>query len=820
MSEVSLMATPPTATPPQDKPSRLGMAERLAVLRDWAGASRWRAGAVGGGLLILVASTVGSWLFIAQLTVARHVPTLEEVLEAYDREDHEGARLMVVQMVEQGNMRAEELAGPLFVLGAIKAGEADVQWSVQHERSAYVIASKYLREAHTIGFPPGREQQGMRLLGRCLVATGNIEQGTKVLEELLFHEPADATRIHLAIAHAYLMSSEPQLLKALEHTDVALGDGSLSAEERSEAMLNRIDMLTGLGRFDDARHTLSQIEPTDENRSQILLTSARLDLAEARQSIDLNYADRDLPVELRNHVLGIAQQLLKLPTDSNTSEQALYLAGLAHVLAGDSLKAHEQFEQIRRRFSGSPVGIAASIAEGDLLRSQGSFEPAFTAYQRSLDALEDTRAYQNRLLPLGELRQRLLAAHADFLARHQYEIARDMIEEFFPLVSRNRQLELRAVTLSEWGNHLLARRDRPADYAVTAREGRLRLREAGMAFEELARRRFATSRYPDEVWQSAEAFFKGQSYTEAIRMFDEYLRNEPIRRNAQALLRLGQARLALRDLEGGMLALEECIELHPEDATVYRARLDAAKAYRDREDPRRAEQMLLANLNDTGQIPTSNEWRDSLFELGHLLYDQGQYLKAIEWLQEGVERYPGAEQSRLATYLIGCSFREVADGPLAELEAAQTIHEREKAAAAAREQLLKAYEYLEVVRKQISAAGDANSLDLAMLRNCYMFEGDVLFDLGRVENSPQRFSDAMSAYSNVSTLYHDHPFVLEPLVQIAACQRRLHQKVEARLRVKNALEFLERMPPGIDFRETTNLTRNEWQMLLNEMLTW
>lgn len=341
-----------------------------------------------------------------------------------------------------------------------------------------------------------------------------------------------------------------------------------------------------------------------------------------------------------------------------------------------------------------------------------------------------------------------------------------------------------------------------------------------MAFEELARRRFATSRYPDEVWQSAEAYFRGQSYTQAIRMFNEYLRNEPVRRNAQALLRLGQARLALRDLEGGMAALEECIELHPEDATVYRARLDAAKAYRDVDDPRRAELMLLANLDDPGQSPASNEWRDSLFELGHLLYDEGRYPEAIERLQEGVERYPEAAQARLATYLMGNCYRMVAEKPLEDLDTAQTINEREKAAAMAQEYLLKAYEYLEAVRKQLSSAGETNTLELAMLRNCYMFEGDVLFDLGRVENSPQRFSDAMAAYSNVSTLYHDHPFVLEPLVQIAACQRRLNQKVEARLRVKNAIEFLERMPPGIDFRETTNLTRNEWELLLKEMLKW
>ena len=48
-----------------------------------------------------------------------------------------------------------------------------------------------------------------------------------------------------------------------------------------------------------------------------------------------------------------------------------------------------------------------------------------------------------------------------------------------------------------------------------------------------------------------------------------------------------------------------------------------------------------------------------------------------------------------------------------------------------------------------------------MLRNCYMLEGTVLFDLGR-------YKEAIEAYSNVSSLYPDEPFVLETFVQI--CQ--------------------------------------------------
>ena len=61
----------------------------------------------------------------------------------------------------------------------------------------------------------------------------------------------------------------------------------------------------------------------------------------------------------------------------------------------------------------------------------------------------------------------------------------------------------------------------------------------------------------------------------------------------------------------------------------------------------------------------------------------------------------------------------------------------------------------------------------AMLRNCYMLAGTVLFDL-------KRYNEAIDAYSYVSSLYPNDPFVLETFVQISNCWRRLDQADNAR----------------------------------------
>jgi tetratricopeptide (TPR) repeat protein len=100
-----------------------------------------------------------------------------------------------------------------------------------------------------------------------------------------------------------------------------------------------------------------------------------------------------------------------------------------------------------------------------------------------------------------------------------------------------------------------------------------------------------------------------------------------------------------------------------------------------------------------------------------------------------------------------------------------------------------------------------------MLRNCYMFEGAVLFDL-------ERYNDAIEAYSNVASLYPDEPFVLETFVQIANCWRRLKEAGKARGSIEQANIALDRLPADADFAGATALNRDEWRMLLTDMSKW
>jgi tetratricopeptide (TPR) repeat protein len=483
---------------------------------------------------------------------------------------------------------------------------------------------------------------------------------------------------------------------------------------------------------------------------------------------------------------------------------------------GDAEKALRHFGRTRQLFGESNEALAADLGEADIHRAKGDFDAALLAYRRVLESFADVTVYRNRLLPVERLRERMILALNGFQQQQRFKEAVTLVQYFPPLFTEAEQLELRGNALEQWGHLLIGTTSdgepSPADRAT----GLERLRAAGVAFEQLAELRFATRHYTADLWRSAQNFFEGQSFTRTVQVLHKYLEYEPELRNAQALLRLGQAHLALGKTTQSIAALEECIDFHPNDGSTFQARIDCAKAYWNKGDTDRAEQLLRENIAGSTLKPLSPEWKDSLFELGMLLHEKEKFEEAIGTLEEAVERYPHDPQRLVAQYVIGESYRRWAQQMRTEAQQARTNSERDKTLQAANKRFTTSLEQFEEVQRTITLrTHDIHSDPLmgSMLRNCYMLEGAVLFDLGR-------YKDAIEAYSNVSSLYPDEPFVLETFVQIANCWRKLNRHDNARGAVQQAQIALDRLSPNSDFASTTVLNREEWRMLLANMSKW
>ncbi len=823
------MAQQPKTQPPKTQPPEQGadsrpgeaapslkqrMGERLVTLREWIVASRVRKVAAGVLGLIALIGTFALWSYLAHLAVDAVSPvTIEMALAALDARDTDEAKNLVGQM-QQGPASMESLGGALFVLGAAKGYDADKEWSVERRRVMHLVAARYLQKAQVLGPPPQHEGQLLFLLGRSLILGNQSHSGIPLLEEALKDNSLPLTEIHALLASAYLQIPDPDPDAALKHNELLLSYQLLSPEMRNKALITQVEILGSLGQVEEARESLRKVSMKDDNRARLKMLSGQLDVAEAEQMQPLA-AGRNKKVSSALAKLREAQLLD--PLSGEISRRAMFWIGRGYEVQGDSDAATAQYDRIGKLYGDTPEGLAATLAKADLDRKHERVEQSLASYRTVLETVGDPIAYSNPILSLSKLRKRLSKAHQAYVDAGQFEQALALVEQFQPLFNKVDVTELRAITHRQWGEKKTEEASESHRWQAgeLLREGRHHYRAAGRALEDVARLRFATRQFTDDLWQAAENYSLGHSYTHASRTIKEYLHHESRRRNGLALLRLGQAKLALGQPAEAISTLTDCIELFPRDEVVFQARLECARAHMEMVQYDQAEKLLMENLAGDSLTPKSLQWRDSLFTLGHLLHDSSRYLEAITKLEEAIERYPNDSQTLLARYIIARSFHSASDEPKRKLQSAKIESERQKSRKLLADYLNQALDsYLAVQRTiTLEGHGDSNAHHRTLLRNCYMMQGSLLFQL-------KRFEEARKAYANISTLYQHEPFVLESFVQIANCWHRLNQPVKARGTVERAKSILKQLPEDTNFKIATNLNRQEWELLLDHMGKW
>jgi tetratricopeptide (TPR) repeat protein len=797
----------------------------LGSLRAWAYGHWIRGVIVAATMLTLIGLTIGGWAYLANVAIRTGELDAEGAMKVFDEGRFEEARTGVGRMLTNGRLERSEFGGPLLVLGAIKTKDAEDQPTAERRRIEYLVASRYLTEAKAYGLPENRQAYGEFLLGKSLIESGQLDEGVHALAELASSKANDsayAVETLSLLTETCLRLPEPRVADALRHNDQLLACKSLTEEQRCDALLQRAECFSRLERFDESRTTLSSIPESAGRAAQIALLTGRNALDEVESALQKVPSDERKKAEAQydgkiSSAIADLQKANSLDSQKkHLADQTSFQQARALELKGDREAALKQYSHTRQLYGDTYDGIAAALMEGDLLRQKGDLDSALICYRRVLESFGKIPVYRSHVLPVARIRDRLMAAIDDLQKYQRFNEALSLIDRFSPPFTRAEQLELRGGTLELWGNALLSKQSDDAEGKRDHTAGLHKFRAAGLAFSELAELRYATRLYTADLWRGAEDFIKGQNFSHAIDLLNKYIENESELRNAHALLRLGQAHLALGHVPESIAAFEECIEFHPLDGASFQARIDCAKACWQKGDTAQAEQLLRHNIAGSSLKPASPEWRDSLFELGMLLHEQGKYEDAIDTLENAVERYPQDPQRLVAQYMIGESYRRWAQEFLKEASNSKTSSQREKILQEATRRLTTALGHFEEVQRTITLkTHDIHSDPLmgTMLRNCYMLEGAVYFDL-------KKYKEAIEAYSNVSSLYPDEPFVLETFVQIANCWRRLDKHENARGAVHQAQIALDRLPASSDFTSTTNLNRDEWRMLLASMSKW
>lgn len=764
--------------------------------------------------LVLLTSTLGSYVWYANRRAERlESISLQTALEALDEANYGEARRQA-HLLNHSSRAIAKSGGPAFILGAIATVQAENPDEPNRDE-LYRLAVSYLHEARNQGFPPGRQAQGLSLLGSCLLAQRKFPEAAQEFERALrvaseYSEKLDVNGTRLKLAWAYGSLREHNNALVAEHLQKMLSEPGLPDDTRFQAICLRTQLLIQADEASSAREQLKAFTEEESQRPKAVLLRGHVDLLLARRA--------SLDPTTRQQLLDDSHErfrtLLSQPESSTaTQAEASYLLGLCLEAQGQDRGAREQFNQTRRLFFSEPQSLAASLREGQLLMREGNFNVALDRLAEVVQLITENSSEPNRWLTSGECREVLLKVFSDLTEQQKFPQAFELLDVIRPLSQDGLVTALDANLQAQWGEQLvqLAAQSPRQDQGLIKKAER-RFRAAGQAFADLAEERFDQAEYPADLLQSGRNYLRGQSFRQAAVMFRSYLQNEVSgKERADAYVWMGEAYLAMGHTPAALDVLKECLTKFPTDPARYQARLLASQAYLLSDDVDSAERMLRENLEGDGLTPASLEWRDSLFALGRLMHLDERYLEAAEVLDEALQRYPEDAESVEARYLAADCCWNLARQQLgaqssAELESTRSAYARQvrRFLYAAREHYTRTMETLEreVEQRELPPLQDA------ILRNCYFGRAAVLLDM-------ENYEEALAAYRTAITHYQNAPEVLEAYVQMAECYRQMQQPQEARSAIQQAKGVLARLPADAPFALVTSRSRQQWTTFLD-----
>jgi tetratricopeptide (TPR) repeat protein len=805
----------------------------------------------GAGMIL--ATGVSAVIFVTGSGSVDTEPTLALAFESLDTGQIHEARRLATRLQMAGNLNYQQQGGPLYVQGAALAQEAGEHWRDDERRKLYLVAARYLEEARDRGFPPGREGQGAYLFSTCLFRSGHYAESLPLLLEALKTNPQHRHELNRCLATAYLHDTSPQLEKALNFSQAALTDPNLTVEQRDQQLLQQSHIYLQLNELPEAKQSLAKCSSDATILPEITLVEARILLAEG-DNLRATYSDDSttIPDAAAEQYRAAIESLQKAQAEDKTGriiQQCRYLTGVSHFKLGEMRAAEQAFERTRRLHFHTPEALAAALFEAEIQQAQGRHDVALATYLDALAEVDDAKSYRNPWVSLAALSDRLLAAQKRFRTANQFEATLKLSQAAQEKLPLDEMLHAEAEAQQAWGASLTKRamNERFSVATVTLAEARGHYRAAGDLYKQLAHQRFATRHYPEDLWESGMCYLRGQNYDEAIATLNRYLDNTVRADRPQGLVALGEASLAIGKLDAAQTVLGQCIQFFPKHPWSYRARLLASRVWQEKGMLPEAKRVLLENLDHESLTPESQEWIDSQFGFGHLLYLEAMgherqsremlmglltaeqtkagllelerahriFQQSIRTLEEAVDRAPNHRLAFKSNYRIAEAWRHSARFARLKIPLEPTETQRNLLEQQSREELSNALAVYKQLQEQLNVRSEQtelSSVEESILRNTYFASADTLYDL-------KQYDEAIDAYSAATNRYQHEPESLEAFLQIAACHRHRQRGLEAKGTITQAAAVLTRIPPDANFLKTTRYSRKQWEELLGWLST-
>ena len=265
------------------------------------------------------------------------------------------------------------------------------------------------------------------------------------------------------------------------------------------------------------------------------------------------------------------------------------------------------------------------------------------------------------------------------------------------------------------------------------------------------------------LWNGAVSYDKAKLWDQAIEFYAEFVKARPTDpRQLKARRHLGIAYQSNGQPKVALDLFTQLVEEHGQSPEAYKALVPLARAHITLEDFDSAKRVLIHVVNNHPALtPESNEYRESLVELGKLYHREGSFERAIERLSEADQRYGQTREGPMVRYTLADSYRQSVLTVDQELTRSMPQSRRVELQAQRARHLERAQELFNRAINDLSARKPSEQTDVERiaLRNAYFFRADCAYDLGR-------FEESIGLYDLAAKRWESDPASLIALVQI------------------------------------------------------
>jgi tetratricopeptide (TPR) repeat protein len=760
--------------------------------------------------------------FVAALLFAVLKPPSEEVgPEAL-------ARLAEAALASGDYVRADELCEQFLAefprelqIGRIQEIQGDANFALgaatfKQPQDFFNKAARAYRGASSM--TPGELPSPSILakLGDTYRRLSKIDEASEWYDKALQSDPADPFLVHLAKIETLRDSRQDEYLKeALRQ--IALVRQTLKdlpADRQTTLALHEAGVLNAQG-----NHVAA------ERRLRDLLERSPDQVSSARFLIEL--ADTQRRAGHHTQALDTLQKVINEPAPRSTDTE--YLRGQAFLLTARTFsemanldQALHWFQRTANEYPEADESLAARLGIAETYLQLGELGSASKAYASVADEIRKLPPGGNRWINIDAAKL-VLANQSECSEKSgNYRDALQFVmleESILANPDRNVRLNRARILLKlaqAAGKEAEGLADQPEAWKVKRLEAERSWREAGDDYLYVAEQFDGTTQkdYPDDIYQAAQCFVAAGAHARAVELLSRFLKEVPSDgRVPQVRLELARQYEALRQWDKAIETLQALKEVNRNTLAAFEGTYLLGKVYFDKgpEFYKQAEDQFRL-LVESAQVDPKNQWyRQSLLELGRLLFRRQEYDQAIMRLSEYILRYPDGLDTLSAKYLQASSVRHQGLAALAKSREEVRPHDKDALLKIHDEKLRSAveeYRRLIVLYEQLPGPPDA------LRRQEYhnvMFElADSLFELGLTE-------EARQAYNVIVYRFENMPAVMQAYVQLMAIYQGLGQKDQLLAVLERARWTLEKIPAERFAEQTGGPSKAYWQDWLQKV---